>query len=74
MDQVLERILSSPFFGVLAVILLGVLVFALFKKLLKLIVVAVLLLAAFAGYLYYTGSGARQAVKTAVEKAKDAVK
>ncbi len=74
MENLLERIVSSPVNIGIAVVILAVLGFAIFKRLAKLILVAVVLLAVYIGYIHFTGGDPREAAKTAVEKAKDAAK
>ncbi len=74
MENLLERIVSSPVNIGIAVVIVAVLGFAIFKKLAKLILVGVVLLVVYVGYVYYTGGDARDAAKSAVEKAKDAIK
>jgi hypothetical protein len=74
MEHFVNNILSNPLYIVIAVVILGVLAFGLFKKMVKVIIVALFLLAAYAAYVYYTGGNARDAVKTVIEEGRDAVK
>ncbi len=74
MDHMIENILANPLYIVIAIVIVAVLVFAILKKLMKLIIVALVLLVACAGYLYFTGDRPRDAVKTVIQEGKDAVK
>ncbi len=74
MEDMIEDILANPVYIVLALVVLAFLAFAIFRKALKLILIAVVILIAYAGYVYYTGGNAREAVKSAIEEGKDAIK
>jgi cell shape-determining protein MreC len=72
MEQMLNIILTNPLFLFTAVVLIAALLFSIFKKVLKLLLYAFIALAAFVGYVYYTGVSVNEAldpVQQGVEKA-----
>lgn len=74
MDIILNEIISNDIYVIITAVLAVVIIFSVLKRIMKLFIYAVIALAAFFGYLYYTGETIADTVKQgekAVEKAKE---
>jgi hypothetical protein len=66
MYNLIDAILSSPFYTVVAIVFIVFLFFFLIKKVFKLVVYCVVLFACFLAYVHFTGGN----VKSVIEKTK----
>ena len=70
MSEFINIILSNEIFTIIVLCLIGVIIFLVIKKLIKLLVYTAIILIAFLSYVYYTGKTIDSAMKP-VEKAID---
>ena len=68
MNNLIDLILSSPLYQIIAAIIIIVLVYFLIKKLFKLVLVAVIIFTAFLAYVHYSGGDVKDVVKQAKDK------
>ncbi|MEW5800137.1 MAG: hypothetical protein AB1728_14155 [Bacteroidota bacterium] len=77
MDTILNEIISNDTYLIITAVLVIVIIFSAIKKIMKLLMYAVIALAAFFGYLYYTGGTIADTIEQGektVEKAKETAK
>lgn len=72
MDQFIEQISENPVIGLAAVFLVGLVVWAVMKRLMKIVLVLVLGFVAIAGYYAYTDREPPKAVRQVQDEAKKA--
>lgn len=71
MEQIPSFIASHPVYLVGGVILLGLLLFAIFRKFLQLVVVAAVLLLGYLAYVTYVSAETQEAVSKGLETGKE---
>jgi|TARA_Y100000294_G_C8263226_1_gene219668 Ca2+/Na+ antiporter len=71
MEDIIERVFTDPTFITVGIILVVLITLAIFKKLFKFVIIIVLILIMYAGYLYYTGEEAPESLKEAIEGVKE---
>ncbi len=71
MEQIPSFLASHPVYLVGGIILLGVLLFAIFRKLLQLVVVAAILLLGYLGYVTYVSVETQETVSKSLETGKE---
>lgn len=69
MENLIDIILSNEIYLLITIGVIVALVFFILKKMIKLIIYATLILAAFLAYVYYTGDS----IENVVEPAKEAI-
>jgi len=74
MPQLLETLLSNPLYIAIAVIMVLVLFYSLFKRIIKLIIFVIILLIAFLAYVHYTGGDVQDTLKKVKDKGEKLVK
>jgi len=77
MEHIIELLLANDLYLLIAVVLALAIVFSIIKKVLKLLVYAVVALAAFVAYVYYSGTPVQEVIEQgtdAVRKAETTVK
>jgi len=77
MGDFIEIILSNKYYMILAACLVGIIIFFIIKKTIKLFMYALIILIAFLAYIYYTGKSVNSVVdpvKKAVNKAEKVIK
>jgi multisubunit Na+/H+ antiporter MnhC subunit len=77
MSNFINIILSNEIFTIIALCLIGVIIFLVIKKLIKLLVYAAIILIAFLSYVFYSGKtidSAMKPVEKAIDKAEQVVK
>ena len=68
MNNLIDLILSSPLYQIIAAIIIIVIVFFIIKKLFKLVLVAIIIFTAFVTYVHFTGGDVNEVVKQAKDK------
>ena len=71
MEDLIKKIFTDPAFMTVGVIIVVLVTLAIFKKLFKFVVILLLILVIYAGYLYYTGEEAPGSLKEAIEDVKE---
>ena len=81
MEHLINLILSSPLYQIIAAIIIIALVFFLIKKLFKLVLIAAVLFTGFLVYVHYTGGDVNEVIDNAkesgtelIDKATEAIK
>jgi hypothetical protein len=77
MSDFVNIILSNELFTIIALCIIGAILFLAIKKLIKLLIYAAIILVAFLSYVYFTGKtvdSALKPVEKAIEKAEQVVK
>jgi ABC-type transport system involved in cytochrome c biogenesis permease subunit len=77
MGDFISVILSNEIYTIVAVVIIGVIIFFAIKKLIKLLIYATIILIAFLAYAYYTGKSVDsviEPVEKAVDKAENIIK
>ena len=71
MEDLIKKVFSDPAFMTVGAIIVVLVTLAIFKKLFKFVVILLLILVIYAGYLYYTGEEAPESLKEAIEDVKE---
>ena len=71
MEDLIKKVFSDPSFMTVGAIIVVLVTLAIFKKLFKFVVILLLILVIYAGYLYYTGEEAPESLKEAIEDVKE---
>jgi Ca2+/Na+ antiporter len=77
MGDFIEIILSNKYYMTLAACIIGIIIFFIIKKTIKLFIYALIILIAFMAYIYFTGKSVHSAVdpvNKAVKKAEKVIK
>lgn len=70
MDQLVDKIISNPLHLVITIILAILVLYAIVKRVIKLLLFLVIVVAAFLAYVHYTGSTVKDTLKKVGEKVK----
>ncbi len=68
MPQLLDNIMSNPFYIAIAVVIVLVLLFSIMKRIIKLVIFIIILLIAFLAYVHFTGGNVKDSLKKAKEE------
>ena len=71
MEDLIKKVFTDPAFMTVGAIIVVLVTLAIFKKLFKFVVILLLILVIYAGYLYYTGEEAPESLKEAIENVKE---
>ena len=71
MEDLIKKVFTDPAFMTVGAIIVVLVTLAIFKKLFKFVVILLLILVIYAGYLYYTGEEAPESLKEAIEDVKE---
>ena len=71
MEDLIKKVFTDPAFMTVGAIIVVLVTLAIFKKLFKFVVILLLILVIYAGYLYYTGEEAPESLKEAIEDIKE---
>ena len=71
MEDLIKKVFPDPSFMTVGAIIVVLVTLAIFKKLFKFVVILLLILVIYAGYLYYTGEEAPESLKEAIEDVKE---
>ena len=71
MEDLIKKVFTDPAFIIVGAIIVVLVTLAIFKKLFKFVVILLLILVIYAGYLYYTGEEAPESLKEAIEDVKE---
>ena len=71
MEDLIKKVFSDPAFMTVGAIIVVLVTLAIFKKLFKFVIILLLILVIYAGYLYYTGEEAPESLKEAIEDIKE---
>ena len=67
MEDLIKKVFTDPAFMIVGAIIVVLVTLAIFKKLFKFVIILLLILILYAGYLYYTGEEAPESLKEAIE-------
>ena len=70
MESLVNEILSDKTVLILALLVLSLIIYFVLKRLVKLIIIAIIMLALFTGYMYYKGEKIPQPVMKIIEEGK----
>ena len=71
MEDLIKKVFTDPAFMTVGTIIVVLVTLAIFKKLFKFVIILLLILVLYAGYLYYTGEEAPESLKEAIEDVKE---
>ena len=71
MEDLIKKVFTDPAFMTVGIIIVVLVTLAIFKKLFKFVIILLLILILYAGYLYYTGEEAPESLKEAIEDVKE---
>ena len=71
MEDLIKKVFTDPAFMTVGAIIIVLVTLAIFKKLFKFVIILLLILVLYAGYLYYTGEEAPESLKEAIEDVKE---
>ena len=71
MEDLIKKVFTDPAFMTVGAIIVVLVTLAIFKKLFKFVIILLLILVIYAGYLYYTGEEAPESLKEAIEDVKE---
>ena len=71
MEDLIKKVLTDPAFMTVGAIIIVLVTLAIFKKLFKFVIILLLILVLYAGYLYYIGEEAPESLKKAIEEVKE---
>ena len=71
MEDLIKKVFTDPAFMTVGAIIVVLVTLAIFKKLFKFVIILLLILILYAGYLYYTGEEAPESLKEAIEDIKE---
>ncbi|KAB2923879.1 MAG: hypothetical protein F9K22_07820 [Bacteroidetes bacterium] len=74
MEHIADLLLANDLYLLIAVVLALAIVFSIIKKVLKLLLYAVIALAAFVAYVYYTGTPVQEVIEQGTEAVRKAEK
>jgi predicted membrane protein len=67
MPELIDKLLSNPLYLTIAVVLILVLVYSLFKRIIKLILILVIALLLFLVYVHYTGNSVKDKIERMIK-------
>lgn len=70
MEELIKKVFTDPAFMTVGAIIVVLVTLSIFKKLFKFVMILLLILVIYAGYLYYTGEEAPESLKEAIEDVK----
>ena len=71
MEDLIKTVFTDPAFMTVGAIIVVLVTLAIFKKLFKFVMILLLILVLYAGYLYYTGEKVPESLKEAIEDVKE---
>ena len=71
MEDLIKKLFTDPAFMTVGIIIVILVTLAIFKKLFKFVIILLLILVLYAGYLYYIGEEAPESLKKAIEEVKE---
>ena len=71
MEDLIKKLFTDPAFMTVGIIIVILVTLAIFKKLFKFVIILLLILVLYAGYLYYIGEEAPESLKEAIEDVKE---
>ena len=71
MEDLIKKVFTDPAFMTVGAIIVVLVTLAIFKKLFKFVMILLLILVLYAGYLYYTGEKVPESLKEAIEDVKE---
>tara|TARA_B100000315_G_scaffold27064_1_gene23252 strand:+ start:819 stop:1112 length:294 start_codon:yes stop_codon:yes gene_type:complete len=71
MEELIKKVFTDPAFMTVGAIIVVLVTLAIFKKLFKFVMILLLILVIYAGYLYYTGEKVPESLKEAIEDVKE---
>ena len=71
MEDLIKKVFTDPAFMTVGAIIVVLVALAIFKKLFKFVMILLLILVLYAGYLYYTGEKVPESLKEAIEDVKE---
>ena len=71
MEDLIKKVFTDPAFMTVGAIIIVLVTLAIFKKLFKFVIILLLILVLYAGYLYYTGEEAPESLKETIEDVKE---
>ena len=71
MEELIKKVFADPAFMTVGAIIIVLVTLAIFKKLFKFVIILLLILVLYAGYLYYIGEEAPESLKEAIEDVKE---
>lgn len=74
MEHLVEKVMSNPFYLVVGVIIVIMLLYAIIKRIIKLFIFLIILIIIFLAYVHYTGSTVKETLEKAKEKGENVVR
>ena len=71
MEDLIKKVFTDPAFMTVGAIIVVLVTLAIFKKLFKFVMILLLILVLYTGYLYYTGEEVPESLKEAIEDVKE---